>query len=280
MPFDLTPLVQGGLYTRPELAALWGYRSYEALGSGVFTPRGAKTIVLFVTRRKQQSSTAYEDYISGDRLLWEGQTSHRSDLRVARAAQNGESIHLFFRDVHHTPFRYHGQVLLTFFRERRDGPSRFEFQLVHDMSALDDLRVHEQELTSLVATEREQVTKARIGQGRFRESLLDLWKGCAVTGVDRPDLLRASHIKPWRLSSNSERLDPRNGLLLLPQYDHLFDGGYITFTDDGRIMKSPVITDIAPDVLGIEKEATLRRISDGNREYLTFHRARLFLRSA
>ncbi|MCC6242249.1 MAG: HNH endonuclease, partial [Gemmatimonadaceae bacterium] len=228
MPFDLTPLERGCLYTRPELAALWGYAGYQAFARGVFTPQGARTIVLFVTREKQQGLTAYLDALVGDHLTWEGEKKHQSDARIARAAESGESIHLFFRDVHHTPFRYHGQVLLTQFTSQREGPSRFEFQLLHDLSAFDDLSVHESELAPLAETEREQVTKARVGQGQFRERLLSLWRGCAVTGVARPDLVRASHIKPWRMSNNEERLDPSNGLLLLPQYDHLFDAGFIS----------------------------------------------------
>jgi putative restriction endonuclease len=280
MPFDLTPLEQGCLYTRPELAALWGYSGYQAFARGVFTPQGANTIVLFVTRKKQPGLTAYVDALVGDHLTWEGEAAHRTDQRIARAAETGESIHLFYRDVHHTPFRYHGQVLLTRLSERRDGPSRFEFQLLHDLSAFDDLHVHAQELSELASTERDQVTKARVGQGKFRDSLIGLWKGCAVTGVDRPDLVRASHIKPWRMSSNHERLDPYNGLLLLPQYDHLFDAGFISFDDDGRLLESPVIADLSPAVLGFERRARLRRITDGHREFLAFHRRKLFLRSA
>ncbi len=280
MPFDLTPLERGCLYTRPELAALWGYAGYQAFARGVFTPQGTRMIVLFVTREKQQGLTAYVDALVGDHLTWEGETKHQSDERIANAAESGESIHLFYRDVHHTPFRYHGQVLLTHYRARRDDPSRFEFQLLHDLSAFDDLSVHESELAPLAETEREQVTKARVGQGQFRERLLSLWRGCAVTGVARPDLVRASHIKPWRMSNNEERLDPSNGLLLLPQYDHLFDAGFISFDDDGRLLDSPVLGTIPASVLGFERGARLRRITDDNRKFLEFHRSRLFLRSA
>lgn len=68
---------------------------------------------------------------------------------------------------------------------------------------------------------------------------MGVWGGrCAVTGVDVPPLLTASHIKPWRAATNPERLDPYNGLLLLPQYDRLFDRGLITFADDGRMQVS------------------------------------------
>ena len=219
MPFRKDVLELGRLYTRPELAELWGYESFHAIARGVVTPRDHDTIVLFVTREKQESLTQYQDVLSGDRLHWEGEKGHGNDDRIARAHETGEEIHLFYRDVHHTPFRYHGQVLLTRFTRLGDQPSKFTFALVHDLSPHDDIAQHEAEFAEVEDTEREAIVKARVGQGDFREALLSRWGGCAITGINRADLIRASHIKPWRYSTNSERLDPFNGLLLLPQYD-------------------------------------------------------------
>ena len=280
MPFDLTPLVQGGLYTRPELAELWGYAGYQAFAKGVFTPRGARCIVLFVTRKKQAGFTAYVDRLEGARLVWEGEALHGADDRIADAARNGEAIYLFYRELHHTPFRFYGQILLNRFRQQVGKPSDFEFQLVHDMTAFDDVQTHAAELDVLPNTERDQISKARVGQGVFRDRLLSYWDGCAVTGVDRPNLLRASHIKPWRVSDNADRVNPANGLLLLPQYDHLFDAGYISFDDEGMLLASPVLEDLTPRVLGFERGERLRKLTDETREFLAFHRSRLFLRSA
>ncbi|MCI6530224.1 MAG: HNH endonuclease, partial [Mesosutterella sp.] len=78
-------------------------------------------------------------------------------------------------------------------------------------------------------TERRELHLARIGQGIYRQRLLKFWhEKCAVTGFSNPDMLLASHIKPWRLSDNCERLDPCNGLLLSPALDRAFDRGFIT----------------------------------------------------
>lgn len=83
-------------------------------------------------------------------------------------------------------------------------------------------------------TTREAIIKARIGQGQFRQSLLDVWNGrCCATGLSETRLLRASHIVPWSQSSNEERLDPFNGLLLSPAYDAAFDAHLITLGPDG-----------------------------------------------
>ncbi|MEZ4422312.1 MAG: HNH endonuclease [Gemmatimonadota bacterium] len=277
MPFTLDVLELGRLYTRPELARLWGYQGFEAISRGVVTPADSATIVLFVTREKQQSLTQYRDFISGDRLYWEGQKRHGTDDRIARAHESGEQIHLFYRDVHHTPFRYYGQLLATRFVRKRDKPSEFTFQLVHDLSAEDDVRSHESELAAIEETERREIVRARVGQGRFRADLLRVWGECAVTGVDRADLLRASHIKPWRFSSNRERMDRFNGLLLLPQYDHLFDRGYITFHDDGRLEPSPAITSVPADRLGVELRSRLRRVEDRHLPFLEYHREQVFV---
>jgi hypothetical protein len=83
-------------------------------------------------------------------------------------------------------------------------------------------------------TERDVLAKARIGQGRFRADIVAAWrKGetCALTRLGVPEMLIASHIKPWRDSSNAERLDPMNGLLLVAHADKLFDRYLMSFQE-------------------------------------------------
>jgi putative restriction endonuclease len=73
-------------------------------------------------------------------------------------------------------------------------------------------------------TESEAMRAVRLGQQNFRRDLLSFWDGkCALTGLNFPELLRASHIKPWRDCDPRERLDPDNGLLLAVHIDGLFD---------------------------------------------------------
>lgn len=75
-----------------------------------------------------------------------------------------------------------------------------------------------------------------------------------------------------------ERLNRHNGLLLLPQYDHLFDRGYITFDESGRLEPSPAIVTLPPDRLGIEMDARLRHVVDEQLPYLEYHRKEVFLK--
>ena len=58
------------------------------------------------------------------------------------------------------------------------------------------------------------------------------------TGIDDPKLLIASHIKPWRVADNAERLSINNGLILSPLYDKLFDSGLISFDSDLNVIIS------------------------------------------
>src|SRR5690606_37658579 len=89
--------------------------------------------------------------------------------------------------------------------------------------------------SNIPRTERVQLIKARIGQGLFRSRVSKIEHSCRVTGINDPRFLIASHIKPWSRSSNAERLDGSNGLLLTPNIDRLFDKGYLTFEDDGQV---------------------------------------------
>jgi len=126
-------------------------------------------------------------------------------------------------------------------------------------------------------TTRQALVKARVGQGRWRQDLLRFWSGqCAVTGLAIEPLLRASHVKPWRDSDNSERLDVHNGLLLGPAYDAAFDAGFITFNDDRTIVVSSQLPADQRSAAGIEATATLRSLRDEHRAYLEHHRANIY----
>ncbi|HCU64605.1 MAG TPA: restriction endonuclease [Rheinheimera sp.] len=126
---------------------------------------------------------------------------------------------------------------------------------------------------NLSPTEKAVLISTRLGQGRFREHLLQQWQGCAVTGYPMPAMLVASHIKPWRAANNIERLDPHNGLLLLANIDKAFDKGFITFEKNGAILLSSVLEQ--PSVLGISPKMSLK-VRDAHQPYLAYHRERVF----
>jgi len=131
-----------------------------------------------------------------------------------------------------------------------------------------------------VTTEAERTVIQRIGQDIFREALLDFWSGqCAVTGLDQPELLRASHMKPWAAcASDDERLDPFNGLLLAVHWDSAFDCGLVSFDNDGRALFSSALTSAARALL----DANVTRSKPGfsirpeHLPYLQHHREHIW----
>ncbi len=92
--------------------------------------------------------------------------------------------------------------------------------------------------TDIGATMKYQLVKSRRGQGIFKANVRLNEKGCRVTGVNDPLHLRASHIKPWKDSTDEEKLNGCNGLLLAPHIDHLFDRGLISFSENGDLLIS------------------------------------------
>ena len=128
------------------------------------------------------------------------------------------------------------------------------------------------------STEVERQAKQRVGQDIFRNALIAFWKGrCAVTGLSVVSLLRASHIKPWAdCTDDKERLNVFNGLLLAPHLDALFDGGWITFDDEGRLVKSSFLDDAAVHILGVTGEMKLAHLASSHHIYLEYHRQHVF----
>lgn len=125
--------------------------------------------------------------------------------------------------------------------------------------------------------EKKQINYARIGQGRYRKALLDECPICAITLVSDDRLLIASHIKPWVISDEIEKLDPKNGFMFTPTYDFLFDRGFITFTNDKKIKISPWLSKMTCSKLNIADEKKYPMLPTEGREiYLDYHRVNIF----
>jgi len=138
---------------------------------------------------------------------------------------------------------------------------------------------HESELQSrndIPETEKSQLIRARRGQGMFRTNVSLIEKKCRITDLSSLEHLRASHIKPWRLSSSREKLDGNNGLLLSPHVDHLFDRGYISFTVNGSLLVSPQITNDVLTAWNIDQNLNAGRFLPEQEIYLRFHRDNVF----
>ena len=126
--------------------------------------------------------------------------------------------------------------------------------------------------------ERKSTVMTRLRQSDYRRNLLNYWGGrCAVTGCGLTDILIDSHVKPWsKCETNRESISKYNGFLLTPNLDRLFDHGYITFDDDGRIIISKNVPQSDYETLGIHSEMRLRRIEQEHRSFLAYHYEKVF----
>ena len=126
--------------------------------------------------------------------------------------------------------------------------------------------------------EKVQITKSRRGQGIFKANVRLIEKSCRVTGVSNIKHLRASHIKPWAVSNNEEKLDGYNGLLLSPHVDHLFDRGFISFNNKGMLLISSELNPIILDQWSIHSEKNVGPFKKMQSQYLEYHREVVFQR--
>jgi putative restriction endonuclease len=130
-------------------------------------------------------------------------------------------------------------------------------------------------------TDRLAIIRARNGQGLFKTRVSQIETKCRITGVENPAHLIASHCKPWRDSSNEERLNGENGLLLTPSIDHLFDRGFIGFEESGKLIISPVAHRPSLQRMGIDTSGFVNvgGFSSGQKQFLDFHRSAVLLQA-
>jgi len=127
--------------------------------------------------------------------------------------------------------------------------------------------------SSIKPTDKTRLVNTRLGQGEFRQRLIEYWHGCALTQYQNVRFLVASHIKPWRAADDHERLDVYNGILLLPNLDKAFDLGYISFSEKGLIQLSDMIE--SPKQLGIEETMKINLVSQ-HQDFMAYHREQVF----
>ncbi|WP_180279461.1 HNH endonuclease [Massilia psychrophila] len=130
--------------------------------------------------------------------------------------------------------------------------------------------------SDLPLTEKISLFKSRRGQGVFRTRVALAERNCRLTGTTALHFLTASHIKPWKHSTNVERLDGNNGLLLAPHVDRLFDKGFLTFNQAGECM-------IAPEAIDVCHQWHLsgmghRPFSPEQEKYMEYHRKHVYRR--
>ena len=170
-----------------------------------------------------------------------------------------------------------GRLLLKLIEEHSDPAIQVHLLVLQEenssaFSLIDDMQ-QLKEVTN--STERDALTKARLGQGLFRQRVAQLEPACRVTGLRRQEFLLASHIKPWRNSNNNERLSGANGLLLSPHIDKLFDRYWISFDPTGELLCEHEIAKEALRCWGIKGANLIRPFNREQESFLKGHREQL-----
>lgn len=124
----------------------------------------------------------------------------------------------------------------------------------------------------LTADDRYVVAKARIGQSTFRKRLIEKYNdACCLCGLNFPQLLVASHIKPWAYCNPIEKADIHNGLLLCRNHDALFNQHLITFDTKGKIIIYETIARTDYPKLFLDENMRITLIKE-MRGYMLAHR--------
>ncbi len=149
---------------------------------------------------------------------------------------------------------------------------------VEDSALIADIKQIESRKTT-DSTTKQALVNARIGQGKFGSDVRTFWNYCcSVTGASTTAALEASHIKRWVDSSDNERLDPNNGLLLTANLHKLFDAGLVSFDDSGIMLVSSKLSPSECEIFGVVGKTLSKTPSVGTTKYLLHHRTITFLK--
>lgn len=295
LPTNDLPFQVGALYNRQR--EIHGVLGGQGQG-GISTPASQPFVILFTGEAGKQHG--YHDFWDEKGVFHyygEGQSGDMQDVRGNRAIhehmKNNKRLLLFQMMGHGRPYRYLGEFrfLISYIQSGVPDTSgnlrnAIVFKLEPLEQSLDPLQDSLTDSGLLVAentvTTSTQVVEVRTKQALFKRRLLTKEKQCRLTGIDDLRFLRASHIKPWaKCASGDERIDGCNGLLLSPHADFLFDQGWITFEDDGRLVRSGQLPSQVIDRIGLNLQQGRRcgDFLDEQKKYLEYHRNAIFERN-
>ena len=270
--FDL--LVQAGIDARSLAAGPGGNASNQDFRYQRTSPKGwpfslspNKEYLLFCVR-PLGTRTLGVSSDSLSRLFSEVRERAGAELQVVvRSLRDAQSV------VEHILRRWPGEQSAAAPPLATDLPAAGE---------VTDERV-EQELTQrsdIGAREKRALIQARHGLGAFRVNVEQLEGACRITGLMDRRHLRASHIKPWRLSTDAEKLDGHNGFLLSPHVEHLFSRGYISFADDGALLVSRQLNSTVLKHWHIALPIKAWPLRKQQKHYVAWHREQVFEKAA
>jgi len=290
---NISPFVVGSVYKRSIIHDQYGGNRQGGISAS------AKYPFIFIFSGEAGHQHGYKDQWVNDDVY--SYTGHGQDgdmkfvlgnLALRDHIKTGKRVFLFI-EVYRSHFRFEAELELLdvdfikgkdkngyvrtsiiFFLIRVGEKLNYPLQQLLSSQIAEDTSPYKINLPN--ETERTGLVTSRVGQGAYRKSILFRWEfKCAVTNYSKKEILIASHIVPWKGSTNEERLDVDNGILLSPTYDALFDQHLISFENNGKIILSENLLKTNYSSIGITGKESIRNLSSSNMPYLERHRQRL-----
>lgn len=306
----LKVLKQGQKYSKKDLSTLLEQPTLSLVREGLYHCKNSDSTLFFVDLEKKgkEERFHFDDFFQEDFFHWDSQTTqHINSPKIQEIVTGKRTPHLFVRIIPKIKsitqkFVYCGRLVYSEHEKNTSKPVHIIFQNIDydDFSENDDLldiylwkpskigktTKSKIDKTGVVTKRRKQVYKrpneterkglvtSRVGQGFYRQQIVEKWDGrCPVSNSNIKQILISSHIVPWSESNDIERLDSENGILLSPNIDSLFDKHLISFEDNGSIIISSKIDEVNRKSLGLNSQIKIP-VSEGMKKYLNRHRTR------
>ncbi len=303
-------LIIGSKYSKKDLSKIFDNPNISLVREGIYNLKTPESF-FFVDLEKggKDERFHFDDYFEGEYFHWDSQPDQHINSPKIKEIVLGERVpHLFVRIVPKIksvtqPFIYCGRLTYQY---HEGGTSKSIHIVFKNIDFVDDSenpellqiyfwkptmiggssrfqiknidKVSEQRKRKFKIpneTERSGLVTSRVGQGYYRQQIIEKWEGkCPVTNSNLLKILISSHIVPWSESTDEERLDVENGILLSPNIDSLFDKNLISFEDTGEMILSKTLSLNDLKVLGVPNGVKIK-VTEGMKKYLKKHREKL-----
>lgn len=303
-----TELILGNEYSKKELSKLLEEPALAIIREGLYYCKNSLSTLLFcdLEKKGKKERFHFDDFFEGDFFHWDSQTTqHINSPKIQELITGHRQPYLFARILpkikgQTQPFIYCGRLNYSEYELGTFKPVHIIFENIDydDFTENEDLldiylwkpstigkstksKIDKRNIITERRkvkykkpneTERKGMITSRVGQGYYRQQIVEKWGGrCPITQCDITEILISSHIVPWSESNDEERLDINNGILLSPNIDSLFDKHLISFDNDGNILISNRISFFNRKCLGLRDDIKIS-INTEMKDYLQRHR--------
>ena len=303
-------LIIGSKYSKKDLSKIFDNPNISLVREGIYNLKTPESF-FFVDLEKvgKDERFHFDDYFEGEYFHWDSQPDQHINspkikeivlgervphlfVRIVPKIKNvtqsfiycgrlnyqyheggtSKSIHIIFQNIDFVDDSENPELLQIYFWKPTmiGGSSRFQIKNIDKVS-----EQRKRKFKKPNETERSGLVTSRVGQGYYRQQIIEKWEGtCPVTNSNLLKILISSHIVPWSESTNEERLDVENGILLSPTLDSLFDKNLISFEDTGEMILSKTLSLNDLKVLGVPNGVKIK-VTEGMKKYLKKHREKL-----